>query len=563
MHLKQPAFDTNGHDFDTMSDEEKVPYLKIDRGRYFYQRRVPQRLQAHLGIKRWQLPCGDVSYSKAVQLVVTWAEEHDALIEKLRDSDHLRTARVAASRARKAKLDQAYDDIDLPRFYEMTTQLDGEKRYYPRETLPRPWQAAAKILKDADNVLAGRPSLQVQKTLISNRLREAANGEHPKQVLTLPELHGLKEFVESLNADLVRKARIEVKGKPLPVDPELYLDRLNTAYDVGFGSGQEPPTDPDQRDEYDFIKRKLERKISEISPDPNTISTVAERYYAFNSIRPATQSKYRRELSRLIAITGDVPIGHVRTEHLRQLRDQLIGQIKPASIQAVFTPIVGLFNHAFDEDLLDINPMAGVKLPRDKRPIEERKWKSFEPIEMTRILTEVDRIWGKRARGLSDERRDAIRMVVRVLAFTGMRPIEVIRLEPSDVTDDFIRITGSKTESSTRVVPLHPEIVNLPKWISAGGLKTFDTIQSDQVGSVRHNFARLLREQMHDPIKDPQKALYSLRTTFVNAMRRAGADIQVQRAILGHKEAGAIRHYDDGPEFEVKRKWVIATDPRK
>ena len=54
---------------------------------------------------------------------------------------------------------------------------------------------------------------------------------------------------------------------------------------------------------------------------------------------------------------------------------------------------------------------------------------------------------------------------------------------------------------------------------------------------------------MDDPIKDPQKALYSLRSTFVNAMRRAGADIQLQRAILGHKEAGAIRHYDDGPEF--------------
>jgi site-specific recombinase XerD len=80
---------------------------------------------------------------------------------------------------------------------------------------------------------------------------------------------------------------------------------------------------------------------------------------------------------------------------------------------------------------------------------------------------------------------------------------------------------------------------------------------------VRHNFGRLLRDKMKGPIKDPQKALYSLRSTFVNAMRRAGADIQVQRAILGHKEAGAIRHYSDGPEFEVKRKWVEATDPRR
>lgn len=139
------------------------------------------------------------------------------------------------------------------------------------------------------------------------------------------------------------------------------------AYDVGFGPDREPPADADQKDEYDFIKRKLERKISEVSPDPNTITAVTERYCDFNSIRPGTRSKYRRELARLIAITGDVPIAHVRTEHLRLLRDKLIGEIKPASIQAVFTPIISILNYAFDEELLDTNPMACVRLPRDKR----------------------------------------------------------------------------------------------------------------------------------------------------------------------------------------------------
>tara|TARA_R110002074_G_scaffold360428_2_gene533158 strand:- start:1250 stop:1396 length:147 start_codon:yes stop_codon:yes gene_type:complete len=46
-------------------------------------------------------------------------------------------------------------------------------------------------------------------------------------------------------------------------------------------------------------------------------------------------------------------------------------------------------------------------------------------------------------------------------------------------------------------------------------------------------------------------------------MRRAGADIQMRRAILGHKEAGAIRHYDDGPEFREKLEIIAKTDPRK
>ena len=103
MHLTGHIFDTNRHDFDTLSDEEKVPYLKIDRGRYFYQRRVPLKMQAHPGSRRWQLPCGDVSYYKAVQMVVTWAEEYDELIASLRDPDKLRKAGVTAVREAKAK----------------------------------------------------------------------------------------------------------------------------------------------------------------------------------------------------------------------------------------------------------------------------------------------------------------------------------------------------------------------------------------------------------------------------------------------------------------------------
>ena len=66
---------------------------------------------------------------------------------------------------------------------------------------------------------------------------------------------------------------------------------------------------------------------------------------------------------------------------------------------------------------------------------------------------------------------------------------------------------------------------------------------------------------MDPPITEKKKVLYSLRSTFSNAMRRAGASPDVRRAILGHAEGGALNHYDDGPEFARKRKWVHATDP--
>lgn len=537
--------------------------MKVDRGRYFYQRRVPRHLQDTLGFTFWQRRCGDVAYSKAVQLIVTWSEEDDDLIQELRDpkkrelEDNKRVRR--ANETHKTEI----TEIGLPRFLEMTEQRAGEKQYYPITSLPRPWQAAAMILAEAEANRRGEPSIEGLVGLIEMNMRWVERGEAPDRVIVVPNYKPILDYLES-RVDLDMQAKLNIRiGSPVKKLSDLnYLDFLNDAYAVGFGDDAETPTDADDRDEYEFLKRKLERKISELLPTPHTISRVAEKYYTFNSVRPATRSKYRRNLAKLIEITGDVPIKHVRTTELRQLRDKMLMTMKPASLQAVFTPIKGVFSHALEEDIIEHNPMSGVKLPRDKRPIEQRKWKKFEPEEIRRILDAAETFWGNPLQGLTKERRQAIHMVIRVLAYSGMRPVEVIRLTPDDVNATLIRIKDSKTESSTRVIPLHPEISDFPDWLRAGGMTTFSSIKTDQVGSVRHNFARLIRELMPNPILDPQKTLYSFRSTFVNAMRRAGADIQIQRAILGHKEAGAIRHYDDGPEFEIKRRWVEMTDPR-
>lgn len=540
-----------------MTAAKKVKYLKIDRGRYYYQRRVPDQFQELLDLTRWQIPCGDVSYAKAVQLVVNWAEEHDDLLKRLKTPQGYDA--IEAEILRK-------DDQISKAFMESHggTRLivDGED-VVPIDELEKPWMVALTEVAKLDEYHAApkAPEYQVLqlKAKIASARREGVK-------LGKVELTAYPEFVDLAQQHLSECDLVEFEFSsepPRAMSDERYLDCLREIYDLYFSESSTTPSDPDDRDEYVFAKRRIERKISGVMPDPNSITAVLEKYCRFNSIRPGTQSKYRREIARLVAITGDVPLSHVRATDLKKLRDDLIGTIQAASIQAIFTPIKGIFAFAFDEDLIAENPMAGVKLPKDKRPIEERKWKSFTPAETKRILHAANQHWGRPAKGLSDARREAIHMVVKVLAFSGMRPVEVIRLTADDVNDSWIRITGSKTESSTRVVSLHPEISEFPEWIASGGLDTFQSIKTDQVGSVRHNFGRLIREQMADPIKDSQKALYSLRSTFVNAMRRAGADIQVQRAILGHKEAGAIRHYDDGPEFDVKKKWAEATDPRQ
>ncbi|MEP1695542.1 MAG: tyrosine-type recombinase/integrase, partial [Paracoccaceae bacterium] len=238
----------------------------------------------------------------------------------------------------------------------------------------------------------------------------------------------------------------------------------------------------------------------------------------------------------------------------------------PSSIRSEFSPIMGLFSYAVDEELIEFSPMVSVKLPKERRAVEESKWLPFEVEECRRVFSAIDDVWGKPVRGLSEERREALQMAVRVLALTAMRPAEFMALRADQVDERAIRVEGGKTKSSWRVIPLHPEISDFPAWLHAGGLDAFNNSktgdkQSDTVTVLRHNFIKLIRKKMDDPIIHQRKALYSLRSTFQNAMRRAGAPKDVRRAILGHVESGAIRHYDDGPEFELLKHWVEQSSP--
>lgn len=440
------------------------------------------------------------------------------------------------------------------------TEIDGKEWAGTLHELPRPWLAAKKSLEELDAMRERIPAPMHEIMQIKARCLL-----HPEKSLGPLKLTAYPEFLELFDEFKDTPAAAEISFtsyKPEKLDDDEYVDGLRGIIELFYESGQSAPSDPDELEDFQSIRRKIERRIAEVQPNSAILSKVAERYYSFSRFRNVTLRKYRRNIGLLIRQVGDIPIQHVTPSQLRTFRDSLLEKMLPASVQATFTPIKGLFGFALDDALIDVNPVHGVKLPRDRRSIETRKWLPFNPNEFSRIMTAVNTIWANEVRGLSDERREAIRMVVRVLAFTAMRPSEVIRLKHENVSARSIQIVEGKAAGSSRVIPLHPEIADFPDWLRNGGLDTFQHITKDPVEPVRHNFLRLIREIMNDSIVDPKKSLYPFRSTFSNAMRRAGADNSVRRAILGHVEAGALRHYDDGPEFELKRKWVEITNPR-
>jgi len=47
-------------------------------------------------------------------------------------------------------------------------------------------------------------------------------------------------------------------------DDQDRLVRFRAILEASFGSHVVPPNDPDQRDEFDLVKRKLERRVTEL-----------------------------------------------------------------------------------------------------------------------------------------------------------------------------------------------------------------------------------------------------------------------------------------------------------
>ena len=114
-------------------DAKKVPHLKVDRGRYYYRRRVPLKLQKTLGFKHWNIPCGDVSYARAVTIVTNLTGAHDQFMDQLRTNPAL-----AEERRRKVEKEQmwAYADTLVEAVHTSQTSPTKVKEVYIQEDNP-------------------------------------------------------------------------------------------------------------------------------------------------------------------------------------------------------------------------------------------------------------------------------------------------------------------------------------------------------------------------------------------------------------------------------------------
>jgi integrase len=277
-----------------------------------------------------------------------------------------------------------------------------------------------------------------------------------------------------------------------------------------------------------------------------------------NSVKPVTRDRLERELSiYCIPKWGATPIGAIGeadiNEWVAQLREgkapanlkskRKPAQLSPGTIKHVVGVTFGsVMRYAAKPSRrwITANPLEEVKLPKATAP-ERRPYLSYSEVEE---LAEAASAIGKGQDGL----------IVRTLAYTGLRVNELLALQVQDIDfkarrisvrrtwtmDGGKQILGTPKNGSTRRVPI-PRFLGRLLTEQAKGREADAWLFPNSTGghiSANNWRSRIWRNAVAGSGLDvPGLVIHSLRHTYASLSIAAGATVKTLQSAMGHKDA--------------------------
>ncbi len=288
------------------------------------------------------------------------------------------------------------------------------------------------------------------------------------------------------------------------------------------------------------------------------LSECIEQYWSLSADRLTNKSddqirKWKNPriatMNTFIEVIGDKPLSEVSRRDILQFRQWWMDRVKSEEVVAstvnkniMYTrdllQVVGM-NYEVDTDFDILFSKVRLKETDQSRP-------PFEAEYVKNTLLSSGKL-----EGLNPEAR----LLIYAMADTGARESELIGLEAEDIIiyEDIPYIwirprknKALKTPTSERKIPLVGASLYAFKQLSQG----FNHYRNADTVSTTIN--KYLRE---NDLKPTQKhSLYSLRHTFKDRLRDAGAPEEVIDELMGHRKSGP--KYGRGHMLETKYKWM-------
>lgn len=273
---------------------------------------------------------------------------------------------------------------------------------------------------------------------------------------------------------------------------------------------------------------------------------------------PHTVSNYRRDLEKLLAAAGDVPLAGLQVHHIRRFVTQLHGQgLSGRSLARLLSAWRGFFHWLGGRGMVKANPCDGLRPPKSPRLLP----KALSVDETARLLEAFE----------DDDPVQAARDLAMFELFysSGLRLAELVALD-SDVLDVVlregeIRVLGKRAKA--RLVPVGSKARQaLAAWATVRGELALPGEKALFVGvrgariAPRMVEARLERRALQLGLPSHVHP-HMLRHSFASHLLQSSGDLRAVQEMLGHASIASTQVYTH-LDFQHLAKVYDAAHPR-
>lgn len=290
--------------------------------------------------------------------------------------------------------------------------------------------------------------------------------------------------------------------------------------------------------------------------NPKTVRSFEQVFEAFKALCPTSDATLVRKAD---AVT---------------FRDKVIdlGKVKPATLSKQIGFLRSAFQCAVDDDKIQVNPFAGVKVRVPTTASSEKPRLPFSTKELTKIFSSRIYQSGFEPRPSLGQ---ACHWLPLLALFTGARLEELAQLETSDIQHhldcgSYIcirravdRSKRTKNLNSVRNFPVHPKLVQLGFINYVASCKPgrlFPALRPDKYGILSTSFSTWFGIYLDEQeINDSTRVFHSFRHNFIERGKEKVTQVpaEVREAIVGHMPASEIEMiygsslYPLKPQFEA------------
>ena len=269
------------------------------------------------------------------------------------------------------------------------------------------------------------------------------------------------------------------------------------------------------------------RQFGQLPPTDDTLSEIFPQFLAYQK-RQVTPESYNRIdgiiENHLEPAFGKIKLRDIRRGDVQRYVTRRMADVAPGSVTKELNTLKHLLNFCVEQELIPANPLYRMKGPR----LPAGRVRYLQPAEL-RLVFEACPEW--------------LRPIAGLLAFTGMRRSEVLRVRWLDLDRPGKRIVLPQTKNGdVRIVPLNALACMVLDSVSRNGALATDRvfpITDDMTpNSVSLAFLRACRKA---GIADFR--LHDLRHTAASWLRMSGADLQDVADLLGHRDLRMTMRY--------------------